>query len=62
MEDSVSIKIHKIDFFSYIFNFYLILLVFDPMRESLDFGSLNTVISLFRDMCIFFLFFYVVFF
>jgi len=60
MEDSIDIKIHKKDFFSFVFNFYLILLVFDPMRESLDFGSLNTVISLFRDMCIFFLFFYVV--
>ena len=37
---------------THLFNLYVIILIFDPMRESLDFGSLNSLISLFRDFLI----------
>lgn len=49
-------------FFSILFNIYLFFMVFDPMRESLDFGVLNTLISLLRDGLIFLLFIFTVFF
>lgn len=39
--------------FSYLFNLYVVILIFDPMRESLDFGFLGTCISAFRDLLIF---------
>lgn len=48
-------SIHKISinrFLSYLFNIYLIMLVFDPMRESLGLGALNTLFSLIRDFVI----------
>lgn len=47
---------------SILLNLYVIILIFDPMRESLDFGALNSLISLLRDLLIISLFFLTFFF
>lgn len=44
-------------FFSILFDVYVVILFFDPMRESLDFGKLNSMVSVLRDLIIYLLFF-----
>lgn len=45
-------KININNIFSFLFNIYLIILVFDPMRESLIAGPMQTVLSIGRDFFI----------
>lgn len=59
MDSLYKISIKKL--LSILFNFYVILLIFDPMRESLDFGALNSLISLLRDLLILGLFLLTIF-
>lgn len=47
--------------FSYLFNIYIIILVFDPMRESLDLGAVGSLVTGIRELLIFILLFIVCF-
>lgn len=47
--------------FSYLFNIYIIILVFDPMRESLGLGVIGALVTGIRDLLIFILLFIVCF-
>ena len=48
-------------FYSLLFNFYILIAFFDPMRESLDFGIMNSMVSAFRDLIILLLSFLTIF-
>lgn len=49
-------------FFTKLFNIYLIILILDPMRESVDLGELNTILTVIREMTIVLLVLIVIFF
>lgn len=51
--NNLSINITLRTLFSRLFNLYLVILLFDPMRESLAMGGLNGLISVGRDFLIF---------
>ena len=54
------LNLNKYQIFSVLFDIYLFILMFDPMRESIDLGVINSLVSAMRDLLILFLVAYVI--